>query len=576
MKKILLAISACSLLAACNSGSEKTTDAASTSSGATLYYNGDIITMEGDSAQYAEALLVQNGTIAFAGPLAEAEKAVPGATKIDLAGQTLLPGFIDGHGHAYNAGVQAVSANLLPAPDGTGNDIPTILALLKEWQGKNVKATQRYGWIIGFGYDDAQLKEKKHPTADDLDKVSDSLPVVIIHQSGHLGALNHKALQLANYTAATKDPAGGVIRRKAGSKEPNGVVEEMAFFNVIFSLLGKLDKQSNEIIALAGINAYTKFGYTTLQEGRATKAACETWFTLAEKKQLPVDIAMYPDIQAELAYMKENGSQKTYTNHARIAGVKLSLDGSPQGRTAYLKKPYKQVPEGMPKTYVGYPAIPDSKEVQGYLDSAFANNWQILAHCNGDAAIDIYTKAVRNAANKYGNNNRRPVAIHAQVASNEQLDTMKALQIMPSFFGMHTYYWGDWHRDVTLGEERASRISPAQSALNKGMIFTEHHDAPVALPSSIMVIYSAVNRLSRTKKVIGAAERISPYNALRSLTTWAAFQYFEEDTKGTLTKGKLADLVILDKNPLKVAPEAIMDIQVVSTIKEGKVVYQKQ
>lgn len=575
MKKIFLSLSVIYLLAACNTATTST-DTSTTSGKATLYYNGDIITMEGDAAQYAEAVVVENGLISFVGSLAEAEKLSPNAVKTDLAGKTLLPGFLDAHGHAYNAGVQAVAANLLPAPDGTGNEVATLITLLKEWEQKNLKAVEKHGWIIGFGYDDAQLKEKTHPTADDLDKVSATEPVVIIHQSGHLGVVNHKALELAKYTADTKDPAGGVIQRKAGSKEPNGVLEEMAFFNIIFKVLGGLDAATNEKLALAGVDAYTKFGYTTLQEGRATKEACNTWLALAKAGKLKADVACYTDIQAELPYIKEKGIQKEYTNHLRFAGVKLSLDGSPQGRTAWLTKPYTVPPPGQSKKYIGYPAIPDQALVQALVDSAFANNWQIMTHCNGDAAIDAYIKAVGNAARKYGNTNRRTITIHAQTARLDQLDSMKALGIIPSFFGMHTYYWGDWHRDVTLGKERAYRISPAQTALKKGIIFTQHHDAPVALPSSIMILYSVVNRLSRSGDVIGPEERISPYDGLRSLTTWAAYQYFEEDKKGTLTKGKLADLVILDKNPLKIAPETIKDIQVVTTIKEGNVIYQKQ
>ena len=140
---------------------------------------------------------------------------------------------------------------------------------------------------------------------------------------------------------------------------------------------------------------------------------------------------------------------------------------------------------------------------------------------------------------------------------------------------MHTYYWGDWHRDETLGKERAYKISPTATALNKNMLFTEHHDAPVALPSSIMILYTTVNRASRSGDIIGSNERVSPYVALESITKWAAYQYFEENTKGTLTAGKLADMVVLDKNPLKIEPGAIKDIQILETIKEGKTVYKK-
>ncbi|WP_083724977.1 amidohydrolase [[Flexibacter] sp. ATCC 35208] len=572
MKKLLLLIFISGILFSCNRKNPYSNE----TSKSTIYFNGDIITVADDTATYAEAVLIKDGEISFVGAKAEAEKLETNATQIDLEGKTLVPGFIDAHGHAFNAGIQAVSANLLPAPDGTGNDIPTLIQLLNEWKTKNPKALGKYKWIIGFGYDDAQLKEQVHPTADDLDKVSTESPVLIIHQSGHLGVMNHKALELTGYNANTKDPAGGVIRRKTGTKEPNGVLEEMAFFGPLFSVMAKLDKDANEKIALAGVDAYTRFGYTTVQEGRATKAVCDTWLSLGKQGKLTVDVACYPDLQSQLPYMQVHGVQKEYTNHVRIAGIKLSLDGSPQGRTAWLTKPYFKPPAGQKKDYVGYPAFPLESDVHALVDTAFAHNWQILAHCNGDASLDEYIRAIREAVNRYGNGDRRNVAVHAQTARFDQLDSMKVLKIIPSFFGMHTYYWGDWHRDVTLGKDRAYKISPAQTALKKGMIFTEHHDAPVALPSSIMIMYSVVNRISRSGDIIGPDERISPYDALRSITSWAAYQYFEQDKKGSIEKGKLADFTILDKNPLKVEPKEIIKIQVLETIKEGKSIYKKK
>ncbi|MFB9080164.1 amidohydrolase [Flavobacterium procerum] len=518
MKKIL-ALAAILAFAACRRETAVPADA--------IYFNGDILTMAGDAPAYIQAVAVKDGKILFAGPKPEAEKFHGEKTVMnDLKGKTILPGFIDAHGHVWNAGFQAVSANLLPAPDGQGNDVAAVISLLNEWKAKNEKAIGKYGWIVGFGYDDAQLKEKLPPTADDLDKVSITVPVIIIHQSGHLAVMNHKALQMAGYNKDSKDPAGGVIRRKEGSSEPNGVLEEMAMFTPLFKMMGSLDHQANEKIAQAGLESYMRFGFTTAQEGRATSDACDTWQKLAKENKLAIDVAAYPDIQTQMSYMKENGVQKKYTDHFRIAGVKLSLDGSPQGKTAWLTKPYIVPPPGQPKTYTGYPAFPKQSDAAALVDSAYANNWQILAHCNGDAAIDEYISAVRHAAELYGKKDRRSVAIHAQTARPDQLDAMKSLGIMPSFFGMHTYYWGDWHRDETLGKERAYRISPAATALKKGMIFTQHHDAPVALPNSIMILYAAVNRTSRSGQVIGADERISAYDALRSITIWAAYPIF--------------------------------------------------
>ncbi|MEY2917101.1 MAG: hypothetical protein RIS73_815, partial [Bacteroidota bacterium] len=296
---------------------------------------------------------------------------------------------------------------------------------------------------------------------------------------------------------------------------------------------------------------------------------------LAAERRLEIDIDCYPDMQGFGEYLKKEGATKEYKNHYRVAGAKLSLDGSPQGKTAWLTKPYLIPPAGQKKSYIGYPAIPDIKMVQAFIDTAFANNWQVLAHCSGDAASDQMITCIKNAEAKYGKGDRRSVMIHAHTVRADQLDEMKILGIIPSFFSMHTYYWGDWHTESVFGKERAYFMEAANTAFKKGMIFTEHHDAPVGLPSSIMIIATAVNRTSRTNVVIGPDERITPYMAIESITKWAAYQNFTENSKGTLVVGKLADLVVLDKNPLKIAPKQLFDIQVMETIKEGKSIYKK-
>ncbi len=547
------------------------------SSAAVVYHNGDILTMEGDEPQYVEAVVVKDGKIAFAGASAEAMKAAgPGHKMINLQGKTLLPGFIDAHGHLMNAGFQALSANLLPPPDGEGKDIAALIDITRKWAEANPKFIEKAGWIIGFGFDDAQLAEKRYPTADDLDKVSTDKPVLFIHQSGHLGSMNHKALTIAGYTDGVKDPKGGLIRREKGTQKPNGVLEEMAMFIPLFNMLGKATDEDNQSLILAGIKAYTCYGFTTAQEGRASDAACQTYRAMAEAKKLPIDVVAYPDIQAFGEWIEKEGNpQKMYSNRFRVGGVKLSLDGSPQGKTAWLTEPYKVPPPGQPKTYKGYPAIPEERQAEEYVATAFANNWQILAHCNGDAAADLYIRAVRKAADKHGNNDRRVVMIHAQTVREDQLDSMKALGIIPSFFSMHTFYWGDWHANETLGQPRADRISPTGSALKRNMIFTEHHDAPVANPDAIRILDNTVNRTSRSGQVIGSDQRVTAYQALKSITEWAAYQYFEEDLKGTLKAGKLADFVILDKNPVKIDSKELGALQVLETIKEGNTVYRK-
>jgi predicted amidohydrolase YtcJ len=539
----------------------------------TIYTGGTIVTVN-DAQPTASALAVKDGTILAVGDQADVLAFKGDATTVvDLAGKTMLPGFIDSHGHVFNVGVQAVAANLLAPPDGAVTNIATLQATLREWTEHSPAAIAATGWIIGMGYDDSQLVEQRHPTRDDLDAVSTTTPVVVVHQSGHLAAMNSKGLELVGYSATTAEPPGGTIRRRPGGNEPDGVIGGTAWWPVLFGKLASVGSDDNKALVRAGIERYAQFGFTTAQEGRATAEAVATEAALAERGELAMDVVAYPDIQAAAAAIQGPFLSRDYSNHFRIGGAKLSLDGSPQGRTAWLTQPYLIPPAGMGADHAGHPAMTD-EEANGFVDLAFRNGWQILVHCNGDAAADQFIRAVRAATAKHGPGDRRPVMIHAQTVREDQLDAMKELGIIPSFFGMHTYYWGDWHRDAVLGPERAARISPAASALKRGIRFTQHHDAPVALPSSIMVLFSQVNRVTRSGQVLGPEQRVSAMDAIRSLTINGAYQYFEETRKGSLEPGKLADLVILDRNPLAVDPMAIKDLKVIETIKEGRTIYR--
>jgi predicted amidohydrolase YtcJ len=178
-------------------------------------------------------------------------------------------------------------------------------------------------------------------------------------------------------------------------------------------------------------------------------------------------------------------------------------------------------------------------------------------------------EAVARAERRHGRDDRRPVMVHAQTVREDQLDRMRAHGIFPSFFSTHCFYWGDWHVASVLGRERAYRISPARSAQRRGMRFSLHNDAPVVPPNILFLMWNAVTRLSRSGEVIGPEQRLTPAEALRAVTLDAAYQHFEEAAKGSIEVGKLADMVVLSDNPLRVAPDAIKDIAVLATLKEG-------
>jgi len=537
-----------------------------------IYTGGPIVTMV-DAAPTAEAVAIRSGRIVAVGQRAEVMRLVGAQTRVvDLAGKALLPGFFDPHGHVVGVGLQAVSANLLPPPDGEGRDIASLQRILRDWIARNRAFIDKYGLIIGFGYDDSQLRERRHPSRRDLDAVSNEFPVLLMHQSGHLGAVNSKALEKLGITAATTDPAGGAYRREEASREPNGVLEETAFFQALGTFMAVLDEPERLDMIRAGADFYAKFGYTTAQEGRASSESAGDLAKAGAAGLLKLDVLIYPDILSARSAIKPPLLSRSYVDHVRIGGGKLTIDGSPQGKTAWLTQPYLVPPPGREKNYRGYPAI-DPDQAKAAVDTAFANHWQIICHANGDAAADLFIAAVRASTEKYGRADRRPVLIHAQVLREDQLDALKELGIIPSFFPMHTYYWGDWHRDSVLGPERAARISPTGSALRRGMRFTTHHDAPVANPDSMRVLSATVTRRTRSGAVLGPDQRVSVDVALKAMTLWAAYQHFEEDSKGSIEVGKLADFVVLSQDPRAVAPEQLEHLQVVTTIKEGRVVY---
>jgi len=547
-------------------------DAADSAVVAETIYVGDIVTVN-DAQPSAEAVAVKDGRILAVGGEDEVMAHRGAGTEVvELGSHTMLPGFVDAHGHLKNVGFQALAADLLPPPDSDVDTIERLQEKLRAW-GES-EASQQLGWILGFGYDDSQLAEKRHPTRDDLDAVSTDRPIFIIHQSGHLYSANSKLLEMAGITAETEDPAGGVIRRRAGSREPDGVLEETAAF-AILPVFPDFGEEGARHMIRMGIDAYTRFGFTTATEGRAFPSDLEIYTAMADAGELGIDVIAFPDYWAAGEGLAENPwMSREYRGRFRIGGIKGNLDGSPQGKTAWLSHPYHVPPSGQDADYAGYPML-EEEQALAMFDDAYARGWQVLNHANGDAAIDQMIRAARAATEKYGPADRRTVGIHSQTIRPDQLDAFAELGIIPSFFGMHTFYWGDWHRESVLGPERAAFISPAKAALDRGMRYTQHHDAPVALPSSIMILATQVNRTTRSGQVLGPDQRVSPMDAIRSTTIDAAWQYFEEDRKGSIEPGKLADLVILDANPLEVPPEALFDLQVVETIKEGKTVYRR-
>jgi predicted amidohydrolase YtcJ len=536
----------------------------------TVFYNADVVTVA-DSQPAAQALAVRGGLVLAVGSRDEVT-AVAGSNVIlrDLKGKTIVPGLIDAHGHLSMTSTSMGFANVQPPPAGPVRSIVDLQRALRQWQQDNPASE----WILGWGYDDSLLAEGRHPTRKDLDQVSKDKPVFLVHVSGHLLACNSKCLELADISAATENPAGGVIQRFPGGNEPNGVVEENAMWSIYRLLPQPTPAQSMALMDKAQ-QYMASHGITTVQDGAVMAGALPLLQEAASSGRFYLDVVAYSFLKQGDTIPAEFAPADAYTGHFRIGGIKLVLDGSPQGKTAWLTRPYLHPPAGESKAYLGYPTMEDGT-VNDLVESAFSRSIPLLAHANGDAAADQYIAAVTAANAALGRADRRPVMIHAQTVREDQLDQMRLQGITPSYFVSHTFFWGDWHRDSVFGETRAARISPLRSTQERGMRFTTHNDTPVTPPDMMRLLWSGVNRLTRSGQVLGPEQRVAPLAMLKSMTIDAAYQYFEEDRKGSIEAGKVADLVVLSANPLKVAAADIKDIQVLETIKEGKTVYVRQ
>ena len=528
-----------------------------------IYHGGPIITMAGDTPETAEAVAIADGKIIAVGSRAEVrKKSGKNARIIDLKGKTLLPGFVDAHGHISAVGTTAALANLSPPPVGGVDSIASLQKTLRDYTPPAGVPV-----IVGWGYDDSLMVENRHPTRHDLDAVSATTPIAVVHASGHLGSMNSAMLKLVGVTADTPDPVGGIIRREADGKTPNGILEETAWFENL-AILTPTSSEAGLAGLMAGAKIYAASGITTAQDGRVMPAAWPTLAIANRQKKIPIDIVALIAGEVDWPAEVEAVVGKPSDGPVRIAGIKLVLDGSPQGRTAWLREPVPVPPEGQDKDYRGY-ALMKQDTLTEKLQWIAKNDWQLFAHVNGDAAAQALIDGVR----ENGLSGKRTVAIHNQVVGIDQLKEMKTLDIHPSFFANHTFFWGDWHREVSIGQKRADFISPQATAWKIGLRPTAHNDSPVVPTDMMRLIWSSVNRRTRSGDILGPLERISPYRALQQITINAAWQIGEEDSKGSLSVGKRADLVVLDQNPLTVDKMKLKDIKVVATVKDGRVVF---
>ena len=542
-----------------------------------LFFGGPVLTMD-DAQPNVEAVAVDDGIIVGVGSRAELEADFLGPeTQLhDLQGRTLIPGFVDAHSHFSFVGIQAIAANLLPPPDGPGSSIAELQTALREYLDSSSRA-QDYGILIGFNYDDSQLQEQRHPTRQELDAVSTSLPIMAIHQSGHLGVYNSKALEVLGINADTANPEGGTIYREKDGVTPNGLLAENAHIGALLKLIPKFTPQQSIDMLTQAQDIYLANGFTTIQDGRTSPDTLQGLAQAAKAGYFKVDVVAYPDLVSNLQNPMLKGPlmSRDYADHFRIGGVKLTFDGSPQGKTAWFTHPYFQPPEHEDANYSGHPLFADEAEARRIMKQAYDHDWQVLVHANGDAAIDQLIR-LTDAVQQDIPDTRDPrtVLIHGQYLRADQIPELVRLGIFPSLYPMHTFYWGDWHSSSVAGPELAKFISPTGTLYRAGIKFSIHSDAPVTFPNAMRILHSATNRVTRSGVILGPEERLDALTTLKAMTIWPAYQHFEENSKGSIEKGKVADLVVLSQNPITLPREQLLELKVMETIKDGESVYR--
>lgn len=530
-----------------------------------IIYNASFLTLEDTIIdEDVEAIYIENDKIEKIGKKEEILSLKDNETEvIDANGKTVMPSFIDAHSHFF-----AVANDLSQINLNECKNFSDIQNKILEYVNNN-KINENQ-WIIANNYDHNNLKEGRNITKEELDEILLGNPIVLKHKSGHSGVVNSRGLEILNISEDTISPEGGRIEKVDGRL--TGYLEENAFIENI----KKIPMESEEDILKNIIKAqekYASYGITTVQEGFLSKELIPIYKMLVEKGILNLDVVAYIEEKSmELIKKEFKENFKKYDNKLKIGGIKIFLDGSPQSRTAWMRTPYINN-KNVEQEYYGYGTMKDS-EVEKVIEKAYSADLQILAHCNGDMAAEQYISCVKKLEESGKNIEEiRPVLIHGQLLDIDQLDEIKNLGIIPSFFIAHVYHWGEVHVK-NFGLERAERISPAGSSSKRKILYTFHQDSPVIEPDMFETIWCAVNRITKEGKILGENEKISVIDAIKALTINPAYQYFEENNKGSIKEGKLADLIILDKNPLKVNKSDIKDIKVLETIKNGKTIYK--
>ena len=534
--------------------------------------NGTIITVD-DNDTTAQAVAVVGGKIVRVGANDDVNPLIGENTRVlDLEGKTIIPGFNDSHTHNVATGDFLHSLGLIDAAPELNPSISDLLDRVRE----RVKDAPKGDWIGGKNYIPESMKEKRWPTLEELDSVAPDNPLIIIIRGYHAHVVNSKALELAGITKDTPNPEGGVIDKDPATGEPTGVLRDTPFMKEVAPKATLEDFKAG----LARISeAYVKIGVTSTGEAGASDHPdpFRAYQEVVDDGSLKT--RTYLMIREQFYLANDLGLRTGFGNDMlRLGAVKIFMDGSIQCYTCAFKEPYIT---GDTKGMEGLRYTQD--QINELVEKCHRLGYQVAIHAQGDFTITMAVDAIERAMEKYPRPDPRHRIEHCLCPTQSDLERMKKLGIITNFYLFHPWYWGDRHINDFIGLERASRMVPAKTAMDLGINVCAHSDCPVCTPDNpvwpsnpLWGIWCAVNRKTRDGVDIGPQEKLTPMEALRAYTINGAYATFEENIKGSIEPGKLADMVVLSDNILEIDPGEIRNIIVEKTIIGGEIVYEKK
>ncbi|MGQ9674689.1 MAG: amidohydrolase [Chloroflexota bacterium] len=530
--------------------------------------NGVVVTLEPQLPR-AEAILIRDGRIAHVGKTLDVlHLKGPNCEAVDLEGRVVLPGLVESHMHPAMLGASLLEVN---CRHPEVRSIEDILSRVRE----RVKERPLGSWIVGGGYDDTKLEEKRHLTRWELDTVAPDHPVFIKRTCLHMGVANSKALELAGVTSDTQDPEGGVIVRDAATGEPTGLLQEKAQ-----DLLGIPPYSENEMeqgLELA-LDRLASYGITTVHEMSGTALGLRAYQNLLAEGRLTARIRLWlmalPALGFEglLPHVLGLGLKSGYGNDMlRFMGMKFVLDGAISGRTAAVEDGYVGEPHNKGVLYF------DQGQLDKHVAECLKNGLRVAIHGIGERALEQAIGSIERATEVVPLDVIRRMRNRIEHYSLPTLDQIKRTKEVGLLAGVSVAFihsLGDSQR-AALGPERMKRLYPCRTLADLGVPFAANSDCPVCDSNPFRGIHSAVTRTTESGQILDNVQNLTVEEAIAAYTTQAAYFALEEDLYGTLRPGKLGDLVVLPGNPYEMSPEAIKDLKVEMTFVGGHKVYPK-